>query len=55
VSELGRKGKEYRINGIIHFPNAMQLVPSLFSNSIKLGNKIPMAGGYTVHLNATDA
>jgi hypothetical protein len=43
------------MNGIIHFRNSMQRVPPLFSNGIRLGYKIPVAGRHAVPLNATDA
>ena len=55
ISVLGRKGKEFRINGIIHFRNAMQWVPPVFNKGIRLDDKIPIASRHAVPLNATDA
>jgi hypothetical protein len=53
--QLGRRGNECRINGIIHFRNATQRVPPVLNNGIRLGDKIPIARRHAVPLNATHA
>jgi len=46
--------KECKTNGIIRSRNAVQRVPPVFNNGIRLGDKINIAGRRAVRLNATD-